>query len=181
MSRISHLISKILLLGVSMFALHLSAAAQKTAQDYANETSKLYVDGKSKEAKRMVSRGLEVYENDTTLKLLSMIIARPNENNQQQNDKSKDKNQQNNNEQGEQNKQNQDKQNQDKQNQDRQQNQQQQQNNNSEQEKDEKGKISETEAEMILRALENSEQEVQQRLMERKNEELKQRTIDKNW
>jgi len=178
MSHISHLISKILLMLVGVFALCFSAMAQKTAQDYANETSKLYVDGKSKEAKRMVNRGLEVYENDTTLKLLKMIIARPNENNQQQNNKNQDKNQQDKdkNKQDEQNKQNQD--NQDQQ---QQQQQQQQQNDNSEQKKDEKGKISETEAEMILRAIENSEKEVQQRLMERKNEDLKRRTIDKNW
>ncbi|MCL2328116.1 MAG: hypothetical protein FWC39_06330 [Bacteroidetes bacterium] len=178
MSHISHFISKILLMLAGVFVLCFSATAQKTAQDYANETSKLYVDGKSKEAKRMVSRGLEVYENDTTLKRLQAIIARPNENNQKQNDKSEDKNEQNEDKQNEQNKQNQDNQNQDQQ---QQQQQNQQQNDNSEQKKDEKGKISETEAEMILRALENSEKEVQQRLMERKNEDLKQRMIDKNW
>ncbi|MDR0941205.1 MAG: hypothetical protein LBM68_03145 [Bacteroidales bacterium] len=159
-----------------IFCMHLSAMAQKTAQDYANETSKLYVDGKSKEAKRMVNRGLEIYENDTTLKLLQMIIARPNENNQQQNDKSQDKNEQNQDQQKDQ-----DQQKQDNQNQNDQQQQNQPPNDNSEQEKDEKGKISETEAEMILRALESSEKEVQQRLMERKKGDLKQRTIDKNW
>ncbi len=173
MSYISPFISKILLLSVGVFALHLSVTAQKTAQDYANETSKLYVDGKSKEAQRMVSRGLEVYENDTTLRLLKMIIAKPNEQNQQQqNEQKQDQNQQNEEKQDEQNQNNQNQN-------DQQQNQ--PPNDNAEQEKNEKGKISETEAEMILRALENSEKEVQQRLMERKNEDLKQRTIDKNW
>lgn len=182
--------------------------AQKTAHDYFNMSSQLYIQGNEKEALTLVKRGLEVYETDEQLKKLLEILQKKdnssnqnqqqNQNNDQNNssdenkqDNSQNGNQDNNNQNKEQNKeQNSQSGNQQDKKQDSQTGEQkkQEQGKKSEEKPGEKGKeqyvkgqISELEAEMLLRAIENNERAIQLKLQKQKQEQQRRQSIEKNW
>lgn len=173
--------------------------AQKTAKEYFNMSSQLYVEGNQKEALILTKRGLEVFEQDEQLQKLLEILQKKNNNSQQNqqqnqnqnndsnsdsNDSSQGGNQGNKDEQKEQdsksgeNKHN----NQQQQSGDQQQGQKSQAKPGEEgKEQYTKGKISENEAEMLLRTIENNERAIQLKLQKQKKEQQKRQTIEKNW
>lgn len=193
--------------------------AQKSAKDYFNQSSALFLDNKKDSALRLVSHGIEVYESDSSLiKLKSLIEGKKDQNQKKQDNKqNQDKQDQQNKDnsdnsqgkQGDKDKQNQSNQGNSQQNKSGDENQQNQsgqkpeqkngqdknnQNKSGEQskaaegqkkdaqsEQRKKGQISSTEAEMILKTIENDEKNVQLRVQQQKNQRIQSQRIEKNW
>lgn len=196
---------RVIVIGICCLCM-LTVHAQKTARDYVNLSSQLYVDGKNKEALQLAKRGLEVYDTDETLQKLIEILqkkdnsSKQNQNNNQDNDENNDNsdNSQDNSQGGSKgensNKEQQDKSsgaNEDNKNQNNEDKDKQNQSKTKEQsqskpgeegnEKYVKGQISENEAEMMLRAIENNEKAIQLKLQRQKQENQRKQKIEKNW
>ncbi|MCQ2959690.1 MAG: hypothetical protein MJ198_05815 [Bacteroidales bacterium] len=196
-----------ILMTLSILIACISGFAQKTAQEYFNMSSQLYVSNQTEKALYVVSRGCELYESDSALAQLKRVIEKKSDDNQQnenQQNKNKDnqdnnQNQQNQSGQGQdQNGQNNDQQNQNGNQESQQKGNQQQQNDKQEQGEesqdprqgqksedqpkgDKKGQISEIQAEMMLDAINQDDKAVQQRLMLQKQNKRNNTKIEKNW
>ena len=191
---------------VLIFSAFSTVYGQKNAQDYFNVAAMLYAGNQHEAALYTVSRGCEIYENDSSLVQLKRLIEKDNnKNNQQKNQQNNQKQDNQNNQDGQQNGQNQQGDNSNDTNKDQNGNQEtqqqgdQQQNNtkqeqgnesqdsqqgqkeNSQPKGDKKGQISEIQAEMMLDAIENSDKAVQQRLVLQKQNRNKNNKIEKNW
>ncbi len=168
----------------------LPSFGQKTAQEYFNISARLYAEKQQESALYTVSRGCELFESDSSLAQLKRLIeGKNNQKNNQQNSKQQD----NNNENGDQAQQQKNENGQNNQQQNQQQKNQPQQNaqdvekdenqnkKDENQPKDQKGQISEIQANMLLDAIDNDDKAIQQRLKLQRQNKQNQNNIEKNW